>query len=273
MNRRRCLAAALGLGLLLPLAAVRAAGPEAGPVGVVVMHGKWDRPGGHAASFAHALEEAGFLMEAPEMPWSARRSYDTGTVGLEEEIGAVVARLKERGARTVFLAGHSFGAAGAVRYGSRHRVDGIIALAPGHYPEGKGAAEKTAASRAKAQDLAAAGKGGDTGWFDDFNTGGRLKALQMKASVYLDFFAPDGPMNFGANAAALPPDTAVLWVVGSGEEEQLRKLDRKAFDAISGSAKTWLDVPGGHMETPDNARSAAIAWIREAARQREEIKQ
>ena len=57
--------------VLLPWGLAQA---EPGPVGVVVMHGKWDKPNGHVSDFASAMERAGLLVVTPEMPWSGRRS-------------------------------------------------------------------------------------------------------------------------------------------------------------------------------------------------------
>lgn len=232
-------------------------------IGIVVLHGKWDSPGGRIGDFARAMEQAGLLVATPEMPWSGRRSYDAGVAAMEDEIGAAVGQLRQRGARTIILAGHSFGAAGAVRYASRQAVDGVIALAPGHYPEGKYISGVTADSRHKAQALVEAGKADESDWFDDPNSGGRLKQLRMSARVYLEFFDPAGPMNFGNNAAAILPGTAVLWIVGQDEEKGIRAMAEQVFGRLpDGPSVRQLAVPGGHLATPGNSTSVALDWIR-----------
>lgn len=236
---------------------------ETGPVGIVVMHGKWDKPNGHIIDFSSVMERAGLLVVTPEMPWSGRRSYDAGVAAMEGDIDAAVGQLRQRGARTIILAGHSFGAAGAVRYAGRHKVDGVIALAPGHYPEGGYFTNLTANSRSKAQALLDAGKPDETGWFDDPNSGGRLKQVKMSAQIYLDFFDPAGPMNFGNNAAAVLPGTAVLWIIGQAEENGLRAAAMRVFERLpKGLAARQIDVSGGHPETPGNSASVALDWIR-----------
>ncbi len=236
---------------------------EAGPVGIVVMHGKWDRPYGQISDFSRAMERAGLLVETPEMPWAGRRSYDAGVAGMESDIDAAIGALRQRGAKTIILAGHSFGAAGAVRYAGRHKVDGIVALAPGHYPEGSYFANLTANSRSKAQALIDAGQPDETGWFDDPNSGGRLKQVKMSARTYLDFFDPAGPMNFGNNAAAVLPGTAVLWVVGQAEETGLRTMSGRVFERLPKTLTVQqVEVSGGHLETPSNGSSVALEWIR-----------
>ena len=246
--------------ILTPLGLAHA---EAGPVGIVVMHGNWDRPSGHVSDFANAMERAGLLVVSPEMTWSGRRSYDAGVAAMENEIDAAVGQLRQRGARTIIVAGHSFGAAGAVRYAGRHKVDGVVALAPGHYPEGSYFANLTAKSRSKAQALLDAGQPDETGWFDDPNSGGRLKQVKMSARIYLDFFDPAGPMNFGNNAAAVLPGTAVLWVVGQAEETGLRSMAGRVFERLPKSlAARQVEVPGGHLETPGNSANIVLDWIR-----------
>jgi hypothetical protein len=132
--------------LAAALAACTAPGPQVEPgslrVGVVVLHGEGDDPYGQTLRFTRTLMRAGFLTDSPEMPWSARRGYDAGADATMKEIDASVARLKSRGARKIFVAGHSLGAAAAVRYARLRRVDGLIALAPGQAADGgKKAAE------------------------------------------------------------------------------------------------------------------------------------
>lgn len=236
---------------------------ETGPVGIVVMHGKWDKPNGHIIDFSSAMERAGLLVVTPEMPWSGRRSYNAGVAAMEDDIDAAVGQLRQRGARIIILAGHSFGAAGAVRYAGRHKVDGVIALAPGHYPEGGYFTNLTANSRSKAQALVDAGKPDEAGWFDDPNSGGRLNQVKMSAQTYLDFFDPSGPMNFSNNAAAVLPGTAVLWIIGQAEENGLRAAAMRVFERLpKGLAARQIDVPGGHLETPGNSANVALDWIR-----------
>ena len=128
----RSLAAAAALAALAGCASpeppvLDAGGPK---IGVVVLHGEGDDPYGQTLRFTRALIRDGFLTDSPEMPWSSRRAHEAGTEGTVKEIGASVARLKSRGAQKVFIAGHSQGAAAALRYAKDRRVDGLIALAP-----------------------------------------------------------------------------------------------------------------------------------------------
>ena len=102
--------------LLLVLAESALAGNES--IGVVVMHGKWGNPSGKTLDLAWKLGQEGFLVVSPAMPWSDTRSYDKGVDDAMAEIDAAVKTLRDKGAKNIFIAGHSLGAAAVVRYGT-----------------------------------------------------------------------------------------------------------------------------------------------------------
>ena len=250
----------IALMLALPLAAPALADG----IGVVVLHGKWDSPRGNVYDLTRALEREGFLVAAPEMTWSGRRGYDKRLDEAMAEIDAAVKALRDKGATRVFVAGHSLGAAAAIRYGARGSADGLIALSPGHYPEGKSFQSVTSYSVAKAKQMVESGQGDEKGYFDDPNTGNRKKAIEMTARTYLDFLDPAGPMNFRQNALAVKPGLPVLWVVGEQEADGVKRLGKQAFDNLPQTPPpTFLELAGGHMETPTAARDQVIAWIKE----------
>jgi pimeloyl-ACP methyl ester carboxylesterase len=253
------------LGLLLGILTAPAMAAENG-IGVVVLHSKWDSPNGHNIKLIRNLKSAGFLVEAPEMTWSGSRGYDTGVDGMAKEITAAADKLREQGAKKIFLVGHSLGAAGAVRYATQVKVDGLVALAPGHNPEGAVFKKNTASSIAKAKEMVAKGEADEKGSFLDLNTGSRSKNIRMKASVYLEFMDSDGPMNFRQNAAAVQPGIPVLWVVGASEAEGSRRMGQFAFDSLpKNPPPKFVEVPGEHLDIPDNTYAMVIDWIKEVA--------
>ena len=255
---------AVGLScMMLWLGGVSAVAAEP-KIGVVVIHGKWGNPKGSVASFASAMERAGFVVESPEMPWSGRRLYDAGMDGLLAEIGAAVKSLKDKGATKVCLAGHSMGAAGAIYYAGRVQVDCIIALAPGHNPESNFMRSYTLSDTATAKAMVAEGKGDEKAPFGDYNTGNRTKKISMPAKVFLEYFDGDGPMNMATNASKMLPGTQVLWVVGQNESDGAKRNGGAAYQNIpAGINKQFVEVPGGHLETPDKAIDRASVWIRD----------
>ena len=149
----------------LGLAGLAIAEPK---IGVVVMHGKWGNPG-QLIGFASSMEEGGYLTENIEMPWSGRRAYDAGADGFVGEIDAAIRALKEKGATKIVLIGHSLGAAGGLHYVTRKPVDGFIAIAPGHAPEGERLAAMFTLASPK-QGNGGQGEGDEKSGFDDFNT-------------------------------------------------------------------------------------------------------
>jgi len=236
-------------------------------VGVVLMHGKWGAPERLVADMASGMKKEGFLVATPEMPWSGSRMYDKGVAGAMAEIDAAVLELRGKGATRIFIAGHSLGASAALRYAGRTPVDGLILLAPGHYPEAPGMRYKMEAVVEKARALVQANKGGTVLTFDDPNSGGRRKPVATTARIFLDYFDPDGPMNTQTNAASLLANVPVLWVVGSKEDQGVRQNGAATRDKLPRNPRDrFIEVKSDHLNTPNNAIGPAIGWIRDTAR-------
>ena len=118
----------LATSLLSPSVHAQASASE---IGVVVMHGKGGNPGKFVDKLAQALEQAGCQVANLEMPWSARRQYDANMDGAAQEITAALDAMRAKGAKKLFVAGHSQGGLFTLYYGSRQSADGWIAIAPG----------------------------------------------------------------------------------------------------------------------------------------------
>lgn len=248
------------LVLWLCLVCAAAAEPK---IGVVVMHGKWGNPG-NVMRLADTLQGSGYLTANIEMPWSGRRAYDAGAAGFVAEIDTAIQALRDKGATNIILIGHSLGAAGGLHYVTRKPVDGFIAIAPGHAPEGERLAAMFAASVAKAKAMVAKGEGDEKSWFDDFNTGNRSKQVSMAAKVYLDFFDPQGPMNFTANIGKILPGTNFLWLAPTGEEPGLKGLTARAMSLMPATVKFQkIEIDAGHMNALDRSGEVVLAWIRD----------
>lgn len=232
-------------------------------IGVVVLHGKWGSPSGPTQAFANRLESAGFLVASPELPWSGRRLYDAGVDGMAADIDAAVASLRGKGAEKMCVAGHSLGGAGAIRYAGQVRVDCLIVLAPGHNPESSVMRGWTARDLATAREMVAQGVGEESALFEDYNSGNRTKKVRMQAKVFIEYFDGDGPFNMANNARRILPGTPVLWVVGLDEAAGPKYAGGVAFRAIPDSVpKRFVEVPGGHLETPAQSGDIAIEWLR-----------
>jgi pimeloyl-ACP methyl ester carboxylesterase len=236
-----------------------------GKIGVVLLHGKQGTPEIHAGrivvigGLATALEEAGYLVERPEMCWSRTRIYDAAYLDCLNDIDAAVAKLKSRGAGAIVIAGMSLGGNVVLGYGARRDgLKAIVAIAPAPAPEALiRNVPAIADSVARAQAMIAAGKGGETADFTDTN-GGQEFTVRVTAAVYASFFAPDGPANMKANIANLK--APLLLVSGTADKSQ--GYPRSQFNlAPANPLNRQVDVNSGHLGTPAAGTADILAWL------------
>ena len=235
---------------------------EAGPMGVVVMHGKQGSPDAYVADLATALRAAGFLVAVPEMPWSRRRAYAVSYQDAMQEIDAAVQDLRSKGAKGIAVVGHSLGGNAALAYAAQHPdLAAVVCLAPGHNPERERVRDLNAAAVQKARELAAAGHAGESVRFTDTNLGKTFDVV-LPAGVFLSYFDPDGLANMPHNAAALSPQVPLLWVVG--QRDPLSKLGRDyAFSrAPANPSSRYVEVDADHLHVPLAAAGLVVDWLR-----------
>jgi pimeloyl-ACP methyl ester carboxylesterase len=248
--------------LLLALACPLTWGANA-DIGAIVMHGKWGSPDRLVNGLAAALEREDYLVSSPEMPWSRRRMYDRSVEESDTEVDAEIAKLKARGAKQVFLIGHSLGAAYAIHYASRPGLSGLVAIAPGHRPEAARFAQSFADDVRRARGLISAGKGSETISFTDLNTGNRRDRVSASAVSFVSYFDPAGPMNMGGNVAAVNPATPILWIVPAREEPGLRDGGLALYKRLPSNPATRLAEPDAdHMQAPAASTAMVIEWMR-----------
>ncbi len=84
-----------------------------------MLHGKGGTPTTGIEGLHESLKKSGALVEAPELPWSARRIYDATYDQAMDEIDASVEKLKKAGAKKIAVIGHSLGANAAIGYAAR----------------------------------------------------------------------------------------------------------------------------------------------------------
>jgi pimeloyl-ACP methyl ester carboxylesterase len=211
----------------------------------VVIHGKAGNQGPIQA-LAQTLRKQGATVLTPSMSWnSGYRPYED-TV---QEVAAAVSRLRQSGLRKVFLAGHSMGANISMGYvAAGGRVDGVIAMAPGHRPDF--IATVTGDSLERARAMVAAGRGNERAEFSDW--GGRVMRITTTARAYLGFFDPDGPAGRAARAQGV--NVPVLWVIGRSDRPAMR-------DNAPYTTGQRIEVDGNHQQTPVAAVPHVIAWI------------
>lgn len=236
-------------------------------IGVVLMHGKQGGPDApHLAYISQQIEKAGFPVDRPTMCWSRTRIYDRSLTDCMADIDASIARLKNRGATTFVIAGHSLGGFGAVLYGSAHDgLKGVIALAPAPGP-GVARRPDITASLQRAQTLIAGGRGDEVQSFSDSNTGPRgVITIEVRATptIFMSFFDMSGPANLVTNASKLK--APVLWVSGTRDASQLAR--EVAYDRVPAQPlNRYIQINAGHMDTPEIATDTVVAWLKEIAK-------
>jgi pimeloyl-ACP methyl ester carboxylesterase len=262
MNTSNPVAILIKFATALVLVLACHASSAAGDVAAIVMHGKWGTPDGPVSAVAQALLREGYIVVAPEMPWSRRRLYDRTVEETDTQIDAEIAKLRAGGAKHVFLVGHSLGAAYALHYAGRAEVSGVVVIAPGHRPENARFAEWFRDDVRKARELVAAGTPGEIVSFTDLNTGGRRDRLSASAAAVVSYFDPAGPLNMSRNVSSLKPSAPVLWLVPTREEPGPRQGVFALYKQLPVHAATRLVEPDSdHLNAPAASAPAIIEWL------------
>lgn len=250
------------LGLLLICIGTTLAARATNQLGVVVLHGKQGSPDVEVvAPVVTAMRSAGFLVDAPEMPWSGRRIYDATFSQALSEIDDAVDRLRRAGATKVAVAGMSMGGPAVFGYAATRKVDAVVAWAPAHDPVTDPAMRTTRFldAVARAQQLIASGKGDEAERFPEINRD--IFTVRATPKVWLSYWDPDGSNSMPRNAQAFPSAIPVLIVVTSrdpfpqDEEYLLRKTPPHPLSEL-----LKLSVP--HLQVPRAASEHTIAWLK-----------
>jgi esterase/lipase len=227
-------------------------------LGVVMMHGKHGTPA-QLQQLAQTVTDAGFLVERPEMCWSAARIYDRTYVECFADIDSAAARLKARGATAIVVLGMSLGGNAALGFGARRPgLRSIIALAPAHAPEFLSRRPEIAQSVASAQAAVASGKGDEKTTFNDINLG-QIFSVTTTPAIYLSFFGPDSQAVMPVNAAHL---TAPLLMVSGSNDQSQRNADNIFARAPLDPRNEQLMVEADHLGTPAASTSAVLSWLK-----------
>lgn len=256
------LAAAL-FALALPTAATAQTAPA---VGVVVMHGKGGRPDRHVNLLAEGLERKGFLVANLEMPWSGRRDYDVDVTTAEKQVSAALDELRGKGAKKLFVAGHSQGGVFALYYASRNPLDGVIPIAPGGSVDAAVYAQNVGSAVTLARRMVAEGKGAERGTFKDYEGSKGTSDVHTTAAVYLTWFDPDGAMNQGKSSRAIPATLPVLYIAPRNDYPGLIRIKSSMFGALPSNPLTRMaDIDSDHLNAPRNSIDEISRWIAEVA--------
>jgi pimeloyl-ACP methyl ester carboxylesterase len=231
-------------------------------IGIVYMHGTGSSPEmQHDKTFYGALQKAGYLVEAPEMCWSARRQYDRPYSDCLKAVLPAIAKLKNSGAMAIVIAGHSFGGNVAIQYGATHTdLLGILVLSAAFDPRVLARDWEVRESIDKAQGLIDKGRGDAV---DSFLFTTAKVQLRTKATVYLSF---NGPNSLAYMPANTPKLTApLLWIAGDRDFGQAGP--GYAFDrAPANPLNRYVMVSGDHVTVLSSGVAPALAWLDELSR-------
>ena len=252
--------------VLATMAAAVAAQSPAG-IGVAVMHGKGGSPERVVADLAAGLEQKGYLIANLEMPWSGRREYDVTVDAAAVELRTALEALRGRGARKLFIAGHSQGALFALYYAGKHPVDGVIAIAPGGSVSTPVFRRELGPSVALARKLLAEGKAGERTRFFDYEGAKGTNPVFTTPAAYLTWFDPDGEMSLVKAAKAVNPEIPVLYVAPTGDYPHLLKAKGVIFGALPRHPLTKLYEPDAtHLDAPSASREEILRWTSQVAK-------
>lgn len=253
--------------VLLLLAATLLAGmPALAQTGIVIMHGKGGSPEGLVKPLADGLAQKNYLVANLEMPWSGKRHYDKDVAAAEQEVTAALAELRSKGAKKMFVAGHSQGAVFALHYASKHPLDGLIIIAPGGNVATGFYQQQVGASVARARSLVASGKGDERGAFDEYEGGKGNWTVNTTAAIYLTWFDPDGAMNQEKSSRALPKSLPVLHVAPTSDYPALLRAKQAMFAALPKHPLTRLYEPDtDHRSAPRASIAEIVRWTAEVA--------
>ena len=265
----RCSAAVL-LALLASLSLLPTslqAAPPASEIGVVVMHGKGGRPGKFVDELATAFEREGFQVANLEMPWSGRRQYDVDMNGGVDEISRALDAMRAKGARKVFVTGHSQGGLFALHYGGLKRVDGLVLIAPGGQVDAGSFVTALGQYVTKAKQMVDEGRGNEKADFADYEGSRGTNVITTTAAIYLNWFDPNGAHTTRA-FRNVKEGTPVLYVAPKRDYHGLQQSKHQNFQALAPHPLTRLYEPNSdHLNAPAAAASEAILWIRQVSAQ------
>lgn len=258
------LALAVGLATMAPAPAAQSPSPG---IAIVIMHGKGGSPTKYVSDLASSLEASGYLVANLEMPWSGRREYDVDVGAAEKEVQSALDTLRSRGAKKLFVAGHSLGALFALYYAGKHSVDGVVAIAPGGSVSTPVFREKLGESVELARSLVTGGKANEKTRFIDYEGAQGTYPVITTPVAYLSWFDPEGAMSLLKAAKAMNPRIPVLYVGPKGDYPILLKGKQVIFSALPPHRLTKLHEPdSGHLDAPYASRNEILRWTSEVAR-------
>lgn len=238
-------------------------------IGVLMLHGK--NPGNNQdpnfSPLKATFEREGWLVSLPDMPWSRTRYLDGNWDKAMAEMAGHIKNLRDQGASKIVVVGHSLGAPAALSHAARGGdAQALVLLAPGHVPVGYytyAGLKVVRDSVDEARALVAAGKGDSRERFSDINQG-KQQTVITSAKHFLSYFDPASDAEMSVTAPRVPATTPVLTVIGE-KDPLFSRVKAYYVDKLPANPKNkYLEVAGGHLDTPRVATGEIISWIKTA---------
>lgn len=255
MLYRQLLALLFSALLVLPLSLA------AQDTGIVIMHGKGGMPQGLVRPLAEGLQAQGWQVANLQMPWSRDRQYDVDVATAVKEVDAAVTAMRDKGAKRVFVAGHSQGGVFALHYATLRPLDGLIAIAPGGDVAHSLFLQQLGGAVRSARGMVNDGRGNERGEFLDYEGARGSWTVRTTATTYLSWFDPDGAMNQTRSLRAVLPATPVLLIVPTHDIPALRKIKDSNFRALPANPRSSLFEPEtSHTGAPGASVAEILRW-------------
>ncbi|TCV90689.1 alpha/beta hydrolase [Sulfurirhabdus autotrophica] len=235
-------------------------------MGIVIMHGKGGAPTKHVVDLANDLKGKGYLVANIEMPWSGSRDYDVDVSHAEAEVESALTDLRSKGAKAVFVAGHSQGGVFTIYLARQHIVDGLIAIAPGGDVGNNTFQENLGEHVAQARKLIADGKGNEkTGFYDYEGKKGKY-AINTTPVNYLNWFDPEGPMSLKRSVKEANSNIPILWIVAKNDYPALRRVNIPLFEKLPPNKLTkFYEANSDHLGAPSASLDEIVRWTVQVA--------
>lgn len=264
MNTRRMPKLQTLLAVLLLAASIL---PASAQDSIVIMHGKGGMPQGLVRPLAEGLQARGWQVANLQMPWSRDRQYDADVATAVKEVDAAIATLRDKGAKRVFVAGHSQGGVFALHYATLRPLDGLIAIAPGGDVSNSLFLQQLGGAVRNARNMVGEGRGQERGEFLDYEGAKGSWSVRTTAATYLSWFDPEGAMNQFRSLRAVQPATPVLLIVPQHDYPALVRIKHDVFRALPANPRTRLAEPAAdHAGAPRASVEEILRWAGEISR-------
>lgn len=242
-------------------AATRARAPNAGEVGIVLLHGI-GATGESMAPLAGKLRAQGWRVVAPDMPYGGPRAFSRPVAEAERIVLDAVEQLRKSGTKRVVLAGFSLGGFFATHMASRTRADALVAIAP----NGGADMKKLDDQLRHAYALIAQGAGNQPAKLQDGAVVGsdRYELAAATPAAYVTWFDPQGAMNWKTVWSQLPAGVPVLLVVPKRDLENLRRVKDGLWAGLPPDPQHRLYEPRtDHLGAPMASADEVVRFVRD----------